>query len=182
MRGLNGTPLKDALAKLEAIQAVEASLFEDYRQTYWTKKPGIIALYPGVKPMLEELYSRGVKLGIVTQKTRSFEINGYSAGAIRELEELGVARLFSAIVGFEDVSRYKPEPDAVNLALRHLNKQPRETLMVGDSSADIEAATAAGCWSCYATWGLPAAEQGLGNTQAHFTAETPEALLKMLKP
>ena len=179
LRSLHGTLLKEALTQFGAMRAIEANLFEDYRRTYWTKKPGIIKLYPGVKPMLEELHSRGVKLGIVTQKVRLFEIEGHSAGALKELEELGIANLFSVIVGFEDVSRYKPDPESINLALSRLATQPRETLMVGDSAADIEAARNAGCWSCYATWGLPVAEQQLDSIQADFTAEIPKTLLEL---
>jgi len=179
LRSLHGTQLKEALTQFGATQEIETNLFEDYRQAYWTKKPGMIALYLGVEPMLEELCSHGVKLGIVTQKVRLFEIDGNCAGALKELEELSIANLFSVIVGFEDVSYHKPDPDGINLALSHLATQPRETLVVGDSAADIEAACAAGCWSCYATWGLPVAEQRLDSIQAHLVAETPKALLEL---
>lgn len=180
LRNLKGTLLKDALEKLEITLKIEKSLFEDYRHTYWTKRPGTIRLYPGVQTVLEKLHSRGIKLGVVTQKVRLFKIDGYSAGAIRELEELRVARLFSVIIGFEDVSRYKPDPEPINIALSRLAIQPREALMVGDSAADIEAAHAAGCWSCYATWGLPPTARALESTQADLTAEIPEALMEFM--
>ncbi|MFH0768154.1 MAG: HAD-IA family hydrolase [Chloroflexota bacterium] len=179
LRDLHGTQLQEALGQLGAMQAVESNLFEDYRRTYWTKKPGRIALYLGIKPMLEELCSCGVKLGIVTQKVRLFEIDGHSAGTLRELDELGITNLFSVIIGFEDVSRYKPDPDSINLALSRLGVHPGKTLVVGDSTADIEAARAAGCWSCYATWGIPVSEQRLESIQADLVAETPEALLEL---
>ncbi|MER9595749.1 HAD-IA family hydrolase [Mesorhizobium sp. M0244] len=38
----------------------------------------------------------------------------------------------------------KPAPDALLLALDQLQVEPRDTLMVGDSSADVAAARAAG--------------------------------------
>jgi pyrophosphatase PpaX len=175
---LKGTPLKDALAKLEVSLKIKDNLFEDYRRTYWINKPGRIRLYPGVELMLERLHSRGIKLGVVTQKTRLFDIDGHSAGALKELEELGIASLFSVVVGFEDVSRYKPDPEPINLALNRLAVRPREALMVGDSLADIESARAAGCWSCYATWGISAKEWALDNIQADITAKIPEVLLE----
>jgi pyrophosphatase PpaX len=178
LRNLKGTLLKDELAKLEATLKIKNNLFEDYRRTYWTKRPGLIRLYPGVKSMLEELHSRGVKLGVVTQKVRLFNIDGHSAGASKELEELGIAGLFSVVVGFEDVSRYKPDPEPLNLVLSRLAIQPRETLMVGDSVADIESARTAGCWSCYATWGLPSVLQTSDTIQADLTTEAPEAILE----
>jgi pyrophosphatase PpaX len=178
LRNLKGTLLKDALAKLEATLKIENNLFEDYRRTYWRKRPGLIRLYPGVKSMLEELHSRGVKLGVVAQKVRLFNIDGHSAGASKELEELGIAGLFSVVVGFEDVSRYKPDPEPVNIAMNQLVVRSRETLMVGDSAADIESARTAGCWSCYATWGLPSTAKTRDSIQADFAAETPEAILE----
>jgi pyrophosphatase PpaX len=178
LRSLNGTLLKDALAKLEETLKIENNLFEDYRRTYWAKKPGLIRLYPGVKSILERLHSRGVKLGVVTQKVRLFDIDGHSAGASKELEELDIADLFSVVVGFEDVSQYKPDPEPIIIALNNLTVQPREALMVGDSAADIESARAAGCWTCYATWGLPSALQTSDTIQADLTAEAPEAILE----
>jgi len=179
LRSLHGTQLKGALIQLEATQKTVANLFEDYRRTYWTKEPGMIRLYPGIKLMLEELHSRGVKLGIVTQKVREFEVEGRCVGALQELEELGVANLFSVIVGFEDVSCHKPHPDGINLALSRLAARPHETLVVGDSAADIEAALSADCWSCYATWGLPEVEHRLASIQADLIAETPKVLLEL---
>ena len=65
-----------------------------------------------------------------------------------------MASLFSVVVGFEDVARHKPDPEGVELALGRLGVLPKEALLVGDSAADIEAARAAGCPSCYATWGI----------------------------
>jgi phosphoglycolate phosphatase-like HAD superfamily hydrolase len=82
------------------------------------------------------------------------------------------------VVGFEDVSRYKPDPEPINLVLSRLAIQPRETLMVGDSVADIESARTAGCWSCYATWGLPSVLQTSDTIQADLTTEAPEAILE----
>lgn len=76
-------------------------------------------------------------------------------------------------------------PDRVNtvlfdlddtlLALNKLGSNAEETLMVGDSAADIQAAHNAGCRSCYATWGLLA---GLPeDLKAHYTVKAPRDLL-----
>lgn len=151
LRDLQGTQLKTALLQLQTNHKIESNLFESYRSAYWLKKPGMISLYPGVKLMLEELHSRGVKLGVVTQKGREFEVEGHRVGALREMKELNIADVFSVIVGFEDVRYSKPHPEGIRLALGTLETHPQETLMVGDSYADIEMALAAGCWSCLAT-------------------------------
>jgi HAD superfamily hydrolase (TIGR01509 family) len=129
--------------------------------------------------VLKELHSRGVKLGVVTQKGREFEVDGYPACATNELEELGILHLFSVIIGFEDILHTKPHPDGVNIALSRLAVLPEKTLVVGDSPADIGAALAAGCWSCLATWGISTPENIVLEAQPHLVAETPEVLLRL---
>ena len=175
--GLHGRQLKEALAQIEADMGMKLDLFERYRQTYWTKEPGQIRLYPDIGTCLKRLRSRGVRLGIVTQKVREFEVDGHRTGAMEELRELGVSDMFSVVVGFEDVTYHKPHPEAVHVALSRLGAAPEETLMVGDSRADIEAARRAGCWSCHAIWGISADQAGLGDEQADLVAKTPDILL-----
>ncbi|MFC1921415.1 HAD family hydrolase [Chloroflexota bacterium] len=179
LHDLQGSPFEYALDKLEKEQNIQIKLFQTYRCYYWTKEPGTLKLYPGVRTMLDELSSKGVRLGIVTQKPRTLEIEGYSAGVVQELNELGVADLFSVIVGFDDVIEHKPHPECINLALGTLGSEPEETLVVGDSAADMEAARAAGCFSCYSIWGIPENEHKLDNIRADLVAETPEILLEL---
>jgi HAD superfamily hydrolase (TIGR01549 family) len=175
-----GTPLNEALNQLAVQQDLDSdSLFKYYRHCYWTKKPGLISLYRGVKEMLEKLHSLGIKLGIVTLKARFLEVEGRRAGTVRELEELGVDHLFSVIVGFEDVKHFKPHPEGIYLALNHLASQPHETLVVGDSASDIAAATAANCRSCYATWGIRDLEKRLNEITADLVVERPEQLSRL---
>jgi pyrophosphatase PpaX len=174
---LQGSSFIDAVARLEKEQNIDIDLYSNYRSRYWTKKPGTLRLYPGIREILEQFHSQGTKLGIVTQKYRSIEVEGYPAGAIQELKELEITELFSVIVGFEDVTEHKPHPAAINLAINSLGSKPEETVMVGDSAADMEAARAAGCFSCYAIWGLPASEHKTDIIRADKVAAMPDALL-----
>ena len=177
---IKGGQLEGALAELEAKEGRRLDLFGHYRQAYWSKKPGLIRLYPGVRQLLAGLRRRDISLGIVTQKARSFEIDGQRAGAQEELAELGLGDVFPIVVGFEDVSNHKPHPESIRLALRGLKARPEETIVVGDSRADIEAARAAGCRSCHATWGLLPDTPDLGDISADLTAGTPTDLLRQL--
>ena len=179
LHDLRGKPFKDAVSELQKEHNIIFDLFTDYRRHYWTKDKGILKLYPGVREMLEELHSQGVRLGIVTQKTRSMEFEGYPAGAIMELEEIGISNLFRVIVGFEDVAEHKPHPEGINIALSSLKSEPEETIMVGDSFADIEAARAAGCSSCYSIWGIPESEHEPEGIRADFVAATPQMILNL---
>ena len=159
LRDLQGTSLSAALAQLAKDLGIEVDLFLDYRRTYWTKEQGILKLYSGIKQMLNKLHEYGLKLGVVTNKAVNVEFEGNVIGARQELQKLGIADLFAVLIGFEDVTLHKPHPEGINTALIRLDVAPGETLMVGDSAGDIGAAQAAGCPSCYATWGLPANER-----------------------
>ena len=137
----------------------------------------MLTVYPGIHQLLQELVSRGIKLGVVTQKGRDIEIDGRREGVTVEMAELGLLDMFPVIVGFEDVTNYKPHPEGINLAMSRLEARPGETVVVGDSSADMIAARAAGCWSCHATWGLPAQVNGQVDFKPDMVAKTPDALL-----
>ena len=182
LRDLRGTQLVQTLAQLEAREGRRLDLLGQYERAYWLKEPGLISLFPGVKAVLHELHRGGLKLGIVTQKRRALQIDGHQVGLSMELQELGIAELFSVSIGFEDVTNYKPHPEAVLMAMERLGASPQETLVVGDSLADIEAARAAGCRSRLAAWGLPPEERELSSRGADLVAEAPEALLELVFP
>ena len=180
LAGLSGRQPIGALERLAPGRRIRgASLSEAYREFYWSKEPGLISLFPGIKPLLHDLNSSGCRLGVLTQKDREFQVEGRLSGASSELEELGVASLFSVVVGFEDVAHHKPNPEGVELALEHLGVLPRDALMVGDSSADIVAAKAAGCPSCHVTWGLNGDATPLG-TLPDFVARSPADLRSLV--
>ena len=179
-RDMIGRQLEDTLRPLEAREGLPPlHLFQAYRRIYWTKAAGLVSLFPGVRSILEELYRRGLKMGIVTQKGWVFETEGRIVGASQELAEVGAGEFFTVGVGFESVTNHKPHPEGVLLALTKLGVRPDQTVLVGDTPADMGAARAAGCWSVHATWGIPAANHSHRNTDADFVIDRPDALLEL---
>lgn len=97
---------------------------------------GLTKLTPGVREVLTHFHLSGIAMGVATNKPQL---------ATREiLLHFGLTEYFGAIVGGDAVTNPKPAPDALLLALDQLQIEPRDTLMVGDSSADVLAARAAG--------------------------------------
>lgn len=97
---------------------------------------GRTRLMPCVREVLTHLHLSGIAMGVVTNKPQL---------AAREiLLHFGLTDYLGAIVGGDAVTYLKPAPDALLLALDRLQVEPRDTLMVGDSSADMAAARAAG--------------------------------------
>ena len=92
-------------------------------------------LMPGAAEALAQLHVAGVRMGVATNKPQL---------ATREvLLHFGIAERLGAIVGGDAVTRKKPAPDALLLALDQLKVEPQDALMVGDSVTDVEAARAA---------------------------------------
>ena len=115
----------------------------------------------------------------VTQKSRHFQIDGVLAGVAVELEELELAGLFPVVIGVDDVQETKPHPEGILMALERIGVQPENALMIGDTVTDIQAAKAAGCWSCLATWGVPDGASRAERSNPDMVVDTPGDLLKL---
>lgn len=176
IQNLRGVEIKDILIRCGANKEILDNLFYEYRRTYWTKQNNPVEVFPGIKSILEKLYSNRLKLGVVTQKGRDFNFEGHRAGAVVELEKAEIINLLPVIIGYEDVSHTKPNSEGIYKALDKLQSSAKETLFVGDSLADMMAAQSAGCWSCHARWGA----SPLGNFQPDYIAETPEKLYRII--
>lgn len=133
-----GLSLADTLARLagEAQRARAAEFTHLFRLRADQVMADLTVLLPGVPAALAPLHRGGLRLGIVSTKYR-YRIEGLLA---RE----GLADLFSAIVGGEDVSQPKPEPEGLLLAAARLGVRAEECLYAGDTVTDAEAARRAG--------------------------------------
>ena len=93
--------------------------------------------YPGVVEALQGLRARGARLAVVTNK-----LNGLSR---QLLEALDLDAYFDTIVCGDTLPQRKPDAAPAQHACRLLNREPRDSLFVGDSVTDVETARAAGC-------------------------------------
>ncbi len=140
-----GTPLFKQLA-LYARSAEELDMLrERYRAYQFIHHDDVIKEYPGTTAVLEDLHARGLAMGIVTSKGDEL--------ARRGLELTGLARFLPVVVSADSVTKYKPEPEPVLLALERLGVRADEALMMGDSPHDISSGNAAGVRTIGALWG-----------------------------
>ncbi len=93
-------------------------------------------IYPGVMELLKNLKDRGVKMGLVSNKPHEF--------TLITLEKLGLAPYFVVALGADVVANKKPHPEPLLSALKQMGVSPGESVMIGDSPVDVEAARAAG--------------------------------------
>jgi pyrophosphatase PpaX len=177
---LNGSPFREALKELEQTYSIKEDLFIIYRRTYWFKSQHSLSLYPGVREMLDKLKAEGFQLGIVTSKMHDTQFEGSRIGCAGELEKMGIAGLFSIVIGLEDVQKPKPDPECIYLALNNIDIAPVNALVVGDTAADIEAAKAAGCLGCRAVWGIVESAVEPLKIAADYIAEQPADIIRFL--
>jgi phosphoglycolate phosphatase len=93
-------------------------------------------VYPGVAAGLARLHADGLRLAVVTNKPR------HTATAL--LVQLGLSHWIDLVVGGDTAEQRKPHPQPLLHACAALQVLPAHTLMVGDSSIDVQAARAAG--------------------------------------
>lgn len=112
----------------------------EYMRLFVEKADEVMAdltyVYDYVPETVDHLRDRGLRLGIVSTKFR------YRIEAVLGRE--GLLEPFEVIVGGEDVSEFKPDPESLRMALERLEIPREAALYVGDSVVDAEAAARAG--------------------------------------
>jgi len=118
-------------------------LGERYRFHYFARQNDI-TLFPGVLPMLTTLKNRNHWLTVATGKSRrgldhvlqQVELKGYFDGSRTADETAG-----------------KPDPRMLNELMREFGVDPERTLMIGDTTHDLQMAANAGCASVGVSYG-----------------------------
>ncbi len=112
-----------------------AEVTRRYREIYATLGPERNPLFDGVREMLTELKTRGKKLAIVSSKMERF--------VRMALQQTGIEDLFEEVVTQTGVK----DPGKAGLiaeALRRLDAELEDAVMLGDRHYDIEGAVATG--------------------------------------
>jgi len=146
-------------------------MFASFEEHYYANHHQHLIAYDGVEEMLSSLNDRGASVGIVSLKPRR-------AGD-RELDIIGLRRLIGLAVWGDDVERPKPDPAGVFRALTDLGADPRSTLVIGDSPADILMGRAAGTRTAAAMWGGSSRERLLA-ASPDIALDAPADLVKIM--
>ena len=91
---------------------------------------------PGAMEALEPLRQKGFRLAVAS--ATGLELSR------SHLSQAGLLDFFQAVITGDMVEKGKPAPDMFLLAARKLGCTPEECIVVGDSPADVFAASAAG--------------------------------------
>lgn len=105
-----------------------------------------LLLYPNVNHTLVELMKMGIKLAVVSDAP--------SREAWMRIYYLNLHHHFDIVLTFDDTNARKPSPIPFQMALKELNTNPNETLMVGDwPERDVAGASNLGIRTIFARYG-----------------------------
>src|SRR5690606_6393537 len=72
--------------------------------------------------------------------------------AIRGLKLMKLVSFFDVVIGLDDVTRAKPDPEPVLKGMNALGGKPETTIMIGDNMHDIVAGKNAGMKTAGVAW------------------------------
>ena len=129
-------------------------LGERYRHHYLAHQNDI-SLFDGVLPMLAELKVRHHWMAVATGKSR--------VGLDNVLATRDLKGIFDASRTADETAG-KPDPRMLNELMRQFGTEPERTLMVGDTTHDLQMARNAGCASLGVSYGAhpPSEFEALG--------------------
>lgn len=117
----------------------------EFRRRYAEWPTPANSMYDGVHEGLHELVDLGFNLAICSNKPQHL--------CEKVVAELGLKRVFSAVVGTAPGRRAKPDPHLMQLTLAELGAVPAECLYVGDSELDADLASVTGVPFLFVTYG-----------------------------
>lgn len=149
IRATIGLPLERAFASLTGDAAGDPTPYVQaylrlFREIILPKAASL--LFPGVVDGLAELRRHGFALAVATSK--------YRASADALLTAAGIRDEFTVLVGADQVTRPKPDPETGRLVLATLGIPAERAVMVGDTTHDVLMANAAGLRSVAVTYGV----------------------------
>jgi phosphoglycolate phosphatase len=145
-----GLGLSDALAHVApGLTAGEQRELAGHYRRHYLDGEAAIPLFDGARELLRDLDGAGVLLGVATGKSR--------AGLDRAIALNALGGRFHA-TRCADEGFPKPHPDMLLALMDRLAVDPRETLMVGDTTHDLELARNAGTAALAVAWGAHDAE------------------------
>jgi phosphoglycolate phosphatase len=128
---------------IESLEMVRSAFVE--ADQYMKRKADHTPLAPGVLPLLQTMTTAGLRLGILSSD---------STDNVKDfVEKYQLAPYFQLQMGTDGILS-KPDPRLLQQACNTLGITPSQTLVIGDSQADIQLARtgAAGCIGVIGGW------------------------------
>ncbi|WP_342514565.1 pyrophosphatase PpaX [Sporosarcina sp. FSL K6-1522] len=165
-----GPTLMDTFGKVNPERAEEH--IAEYRAWNIAHHDDLAYEFDGVSETLRLLKAAGMKMAIVSTKRKDMIERG--------LGLLDVEGVFDVVIGIDDVTNPKPDPEPIVLALEKLGATAEEALMIGDNYHDIEGGKNAGVRTAAVAWSIKG-ESFLQTYQPDYMLHHISDMLKIVK-
>ncbi len=136
--------MKNALPQGADDEKIEEAVLQ-FQKFYRKNMSNKTKPYDGICSLLEELWERGIKMAVVSNK---------SDGNVKKLVGALFGEYIKIAVGERAHRKRKPAPDSVNEVIKLLDTVPDRVLYIGDTEVDMETAKNAGVHAVGVTWGF----------------------------
>lgn len=102
--------------------------------------------YDGVPKLLDDLHSRHIAMALLTNKPLE--------QSVKILAAFGLTTYFQWVVGGDGPWPRKPHPDGLRFLMDQAAAGPNETVLIGDSTIDLQTARNAGARVCLVRYGF----------------------------
>ena len=152
MRGTIGLPLRESVRLGGNVPEELADEAADlYRELFFEYAPKHIKIFDGVAETLSKLAADGLQLAIATSRgSRSLKVI---------LETYAMDGCFCDMVTADDGIAPKPLPDMVLTLLGRMGVRAEDTIVVGDTTFDLDMGSSAGCRTIGVSYGNHSREQ-----------------------
>lgn len=125
--------------------------------------------YPNIIEMLEGLKSKGVKLGVLSNKFDA---------AVKDLAGFYFPATFDVAKGESPTCPRKPDPTGLLASIQKIGLNPSQVAYIGDSAGDMKTAKAAGAMAIGVSWGYQTVDR-LVSAGADMVIDDPLAILDL---
>ncbi|MFW2475286.1 MAG: HAD family hydrolase [Sediminibacterium sp.] len=151
---------------------IGSKIADPYRPSNWSKAFGLIpefTEYSGMKDVLRYLKDHEIEYCIVTSSPAKYcnKVCGHWGFCTDHT------------VTYWDVTKRKPHPEPILLALKKLNAEAEQVLSFGDRDIDIQSSNAAGVRSVACLWGAEDTRSLLAASPKHVIS-TPSEIIPLL--
>jgi HAD superfamily hydrolase (TIGR01509 family) len=139
MIGRRASDAGHALKTMTGLDEPVEVLLADVRERFYAIMDTAVHPMPGLFVLLESLRRASLPRAVATSSRRAY--------AERLLSQHGLLKHFGFLLGAEDVSRGKPDPEIYAKAIERLAVPARSVMVLEDSPAGLAAARSAGAFA-----------------------------------
>lgn len=149
LAGIIGQPLRECYSSIGrrygiAMTAEDIKRFSLTHNGFQNDNLHLARPFAGTLEALEKIKRGGLKIAVVTTRTKNGRLM---------LESAGIMPYLDYLVTGDDIQHFKPDPEGLNMALNYFDIKPFSAVMMGDTSVGIEAGRNAGTKTIGVTYG-----------------------------